>query len=84
MVVVENMCCGCPSEMCIGSACRLLEVEVTKCDRCGSDAYYRMGGEDFCEDCLREQIYANITFEMEEMSTDELISFSEYDIDKID
>lgn len=84
MIVVENMCCGCPSETCIGSACRLLNVEVTKCDRCGSDAHYNMGGEDFCEDCLREQIYANIAFEMEEMSTDELISFSEYDIDKID
>ena len=84
MTVVENMCSGCPSEMCIGSACRLLEVEVTKCDRCGSDAYYRMGGEDFCEDCLREQIYADMALEMAAMSTASLIDFSESDVEKLD
>lgn len=55
---IENHCCDCavPGYPCRGSLCPNRRVKVHYCDRCGAelDERYRVGGEDFCEECLKE------------------------------
>lgn len=41
---------------CLGIGCRYLNVEVTLCDRCGSDAIYNIDGDDYCEDCAEKYL----------------------------
>ena len=59
MRTVEDECvdCGLP---CIGSSCPNRKITRFYCDRCGEefepDELYDFDGEDFCKECLLEQL----------------------------
>ena len=57
MLVIQDECIGCPSEMgCMGRACPHQNVTRFYCDGCGNedDVYYEYEGEYFCKDCFIE------------------------------
>lgn len=59
MIVYENECVGCPPEMgCLGELCQYREVPYFHCDKCGDDAEYQYDGNEYCLDCLLEEIGA--------------------------
>ncbi len=60
MIRIESQCreCAVPGYPCLGSSCRFNSVEVHYCDECGCelDKIYLASGEEFCEDCYKEEI----------------------------
>lgn len=57
MIVYENECVGCPTEMgCMGRACPYTNVPHFYCDGCENEAeeFYEYEGEYFCKDCFLE------------------------------
>lgn len=54
MIIYENECVGCPTEMgCMGKACPYNNVPHVHCDNCDceADIFYAYEGEYFCRDC---------------------------------
>ncbi len=57
MIGKRDGCVGCPPEMgCMGRGCPYMDVEVTVCDKCRSDAVCNIDGEDLCEDCAQRSL----------------------------
>lgn len=52
--IIENNCVGC--EICYH--CGRREEENIVCDKCGCDAYYSIGEDDYCEDCFEDELNA--------------------------
>lgn len=63
---IENDCCGCavPAYPCLGNTCPLRNAVHYYCDKCkveiGEDEIYDVGGQDYCEDCLKEEFKKGI------------------------
>lgn len=60
MVVYEDNCVNCPSEMgCIGSLCPNANVKRLYCDDCGEeeDSLYVIDGVEVCSYCLLNHNY---------------------------
>lgn len=59
MIVYENDCVGCPTEMgCLGESCPKMNVPYYYCDICGDEAKYEYGSKEYCLDCLINEIGA--------------------------
>lgn len=59
MMKIESCNQPCPREMpCIGEACLHYESKAYYCDRCKDDtpAVAQWDGEDYCRDCLNEEL----------------------------
>ena len=59
MIVVENECVGCPSDLgCIGNSCPYLNVPRFYCDCCGDevDDLYYFDGQELCIDCIEHRL----------------------------
>lgn len=58
MIIYENRCVGCPSEIgCWGPSCPNMNVKIYKCDLCHDevDILYDYGGDQLCERCLLDK-----------------------------
>lgn len=58
MMVIENHCVGCPTEMgCLGKSCPYQDVEVFYCDDCGEeDVLYEFEDEQLCINCILNRL----------------------------
>lgn len=56
MIVTENQCVGCPTELgCLGDSCPNRGIRCLVCDECdcAADILYVVDGQEVCEDCLK-------------------------------
>jgi hypothetical protein len=59
MIVYENDCVGCPTEMgCLGESCPKMNVPYYYCDKCNGDAEYEYVDKHYCLECLLDEIGA--------------------------
>lgn len=59
MVVYENECVGCPTELgCLGEACKNRNVPHCYCDICGDevDILYDVAGKELCSNCALDEL----------------------------
>lgn len=60
MIVYEDMCVGCPPDVCGWGYCPYSEpIPIHVCDRCennSDDCLYIYNNEELCYDCVYEQI----------------------------
>ena len=57
MIQIENDCVDCPSELCIGSSCKYLNVPHFYCDECKEESeLYWYENRQLCIDCIEKQL----------------------------
>jgi hypothetical protein len=57
IIQIENDCFDCPSELCIGSRCKYLNVPHFYCDDCGEESkLYWFEDMQLCIDCIEERL----------------------------
>lgn len=65
MIVYENECVGCPTEIgCLGDNCSNKKVPHFYCDLCNDDVeeLYLVDNQEVCQACLHS-LFTKITFE---------------------
>lgn len=68
MIVYEDMCVGCPPEICRGGCQYRNPIPIHVCDRCennNDDCLYIYDNEELCYDCVYDQIKRDYPNEVE-------------------
>ena len=68
MIVYEDMCVGCPPEICRGGCQYRNLIPIHVCDRCennSDDCLYIYNNEELCYDCVYDQIKRDYPNEVE-------------------
>lgn len=69
MIIYEDMCVGCPPDVCSRGYCPYSEpIPIHVCDRCennSDDCLYIYNNEELCYDCVYEQIKEDYPNEVE-------------------
>ena len=73
MLIEEHNCVGCPPSVggCNRATCPYWNTKYYECDICGQIAEYRIDDDDFCADCVKDEIFKSLK---ENLDIDELIN----------